>query len=33
MINNEDFSKVVQGKSDYYIPKFENLKKNENKES
>jgi len=33
MINNEDFSKVVQGKSDYYIPKFENLKENENKES
>ena len=33
MINSEDFSKVVQKKCDYYIPKFEDIRENEDKDS
>lgn len=33
MINNEDFSKVVHKKCDYYIPKFEEIMENKDKES
>lgn len=33
MINSEDFSKVVQKKCDYYIPKFEGIKESKEKES
>ena len=33
MINNEDFSKVVRQKCDYYIPKFEGIIENKDIES
>ena len=33
MINSEDFSKIVQKKCEYYIPKFEDIKENGDKES
>jgi uncharacterized membrane protein len=33
MINNEDLAKVVHQKCDYYIPKFEEIIKNKDKES
>lgn len=33
MINSEDFSKVVQKKCDYYIPKFEDMKESKKEAS
>lgn len=33
MISSEDFTKVVQKKCDYYIPKFEDIKESQEKES
>ena len=33
MINHENFAKVVRQRYDYYIPKFEEIMKNKDKES